>query len=138
MSKFEKGHTVSDEVRKKIGNANRGRKRKPFTQETLKKMSAWQMGSGNHRWKGGKKKDRNGYILIKNRNHPFSNASGYIYEHRLVMEKHLGRYLKPSERVHHINKISDDNHIKNLKLFSNHSKHLKSEWLNGSYKNRKS
>ena len=67
-------------------------------------------------WKCGRTTDELGYILIHSPSHPFRNHRNYVREHRLVMEKHLGRYLKHSETIHHINGIKNDNRIKNLKL----------------------
>jgi len=71
-------------------------------------------------WKGGKTKS-NGYVLIFMPEHPFSQ-NGYVKEHRLVMEAHLSRTLLPTEVVHHINGIKDDNRIENLVITTN-SKH---------------
>lgn len=74
-------------------------------------------------WRGGKSLDKRGYIYVKSYEHPFANARGYVFEHRLVMEKHLGRYLRPEEVVHHIDGDHSNNIIDNLKLFPNHSTH---------------
>ena len=73
-------------------------------------------------WKGGKLY-LSGYVLIKTEGHPFG-SHGYVQEHRLIMEKHLGRYLDRKERVHHINGIKDDNRIENLQLMASQAEHM--------------
>ena len=80
-------------------------------------------GKNNAKWKNGTKTHQRGYLYILTPEHPFATICGYVFEHRLVMEKHLGRYLDTKEIVHHINGVITDNRIENLMLFSNTNKH---------------
>lgn len=73
-------------------------------------------GLGNPNWKGGRFNHGAGYVYVYSPTHPNKNSDGYIFEHRLVMTQHIGRYLKPDEEVHHINGIKDDNRFENLQL----------------------
>jgi len=72
-------------------------------------------GEKAHNYKNGKCKSR-GYILIFSPTHPYRATNNYVMEHRLVMEKYLGRYLRTEEIVHHTNGIKDDNRIENLSI----------------------
>ncbi|MBT6047822.1 MAG: HNH endonuclease [Candidatus Scalindua sp.] len=75
-------------------------------------------GSKNGRWLGGRIIDKDGYVLIISPDHPNKNAFGYVREHRLVVEKKIGRYLKRNEIVHHIDGNKQNNDISNLKYMS--------------------
>lgn len=67
----------------------------------------------------------NGYFMVKSPSHPHADKQGYVLEHRLVMEAHIGRTLLQTEVVHHINGIKTDNRIENLMLFDNNGSHIK-------------
>ncbi len=72
------------------------------------------------RWNGGRIK-RRGYGLIWMPDHHSirpETQRKYVLEHRLVMEQTLGRPLLPTEKVHHLNGVRDDNRPENLELWT--------------------
>ena len=73
-------------------------------------------GSRHPSWKGGLKKRKDGYLAVR------IPPSKYILQHRLFMERNLGRKLLSSEHVHHLNGVKDDNRIDNLVLLT-HNEH---------------
>ena len=97
---FNKSFAIKTALKKKYPNGRRGR-----------------LASN---WKGGRiKRGPNcRYIMIHKPDHPYATKQGYVMEHRVVMEKQLGRLLKSSECVHHINGDTFDNRIENLKLMT--------------------
>lgn len=104
--------------------------KRPEVREILRKQK---LGERNPKWKGGRvkvyshadKDKSNPYIKVKSHGHPYADSQNYVMEHRLVMEQHLGRYLKPDEYAHHNNGIKADNRIENLKLVDGRSDHAK-------------
>lgn len=89
--------------------------------------------AASHRWKGGRKIRRDGYVLIcvpddyPNPATVSSSGTKYALEHRVVMESHIGRYLTKQEVVHHIDENPSNNDISNLRLYATQAEHIRSE-----------
>lgn len=64
-----------------------------------------------------------GYVYIRSPSHPNRTKLGYVLEHRLVMEAHIGRLLDPKEAVHHKDNNTFNNDLSNLELCSSNGKH---------------
>lgn len=131
---FKKGNKMSEEMKKKISIATKG---KPKSEEHRRKMASanrararlgighyFGEGNKNPNWRGGVIWNK-GYKTIPAKDHPMVNKDGYVMEHRLVMEKHIGRYLRKEEVVHHKNGNKLDNNIRNLVLCANEKAHRK-------------
>ena len=145
---------MSEEQKRKISLAHLGKKRKPFslewrknlslarkgkkfTEEHRKNLGKSQMMEKGNNWKGGINIAREGYIYLKTPFHPFANNNSYVKRSRLVMEKMIGRFLSPIEKVHHkgihfpVESLENrqDDSPENLQLFANQGEHLKSHKL---------
>jgi hypothetical protein len=86
--------------------------------------------------------DKDGYVLVRKPEHPFANSTGYVREHRLVMERSIGRHLTPDEVVHHIDGNKANNSSENLQLFASNSDHKRVDmagniWAKGDFGNPK-
>lgn len=119
-----KGHKLSPENCKRIGDMHRGKK---LSAETIEKIAASHRidGIGHNKLRG------DGYIYTYFPRHPKSTKDGYIMEHILVMERIINRCLNDDECVHHINEKRNDNRPENLKLMtksSHMSYHMKKRW----------
>lgn len=64
----------------------------------------------------GKKKNSEGYVLLKIPTHPFAQSNGYIFEHRVIYESIIDAYLGDDVIIHHINGKKDDNRFANLQM----------------------
>jgi hypothetical protein len=92
--------------------------RSTSSKKTMKESSKLKItGVNSIDWKGQKIDTKHGLIsgiYIPSPDHPNANQQGYVYEHRLVVEENIGRYLKPDEIVHHIDLDPTNNKIDNL------------------------
>lgn len=89
-------------------------------------MAIKNAGSNNPKWRGGKVDDH-GYNSVHMPG--YHEASPYVLEHRLIMERVLGRKLEDGEIVHHKNGDKKDNRPENLEVLtiSEHMRHHATE-----------
>lgn len=83
----------------------------------------FEAGEANPNWRGGRCINSKGYRITYIPGHHLANAEGWVPEHRLIMERTLGRPLSSSEIVHHIDGDKLNNEIDNLMLCTSHQEH---------------
>lgn len=99
-------------------------------------------GAAARAYKAGRFRRVDGYVAVLASEHPHARADGYVWEHRLVVERHLREvdpgspylyrlgeqlYLRPEYVVHHRNEVKDDNRIEDLMPLTP-EEHLRLHW----------
>lgn len=88
-------------------------------------------GGQSPHWKGGRVKRVHGYTVILRPSHPRAHGAGYVYEHILVMESMIGRFLIAPEEVHHWDGDKSNNVPENLHLCKDNFEHsMIHRWMN--------
>lgn len=72
----------------------------------------------NGNWRGGRTRHKAGDVMVRLPGHPRATSGRYVFEHILVAEELLGRYLLDGETIHHRNGVRDDNRPENLELWT--------------------
>jgi hypothetical protein len=130
------GHRSSTEIAEILGTNGR-RVRKVLLRYDLPRLHCGaKFGERNHAFEEGRRINLGGYAQVTAPlGHPRAKIAkgkktGWIYEHWIVMEKKLGRYLLPEEIVDHIDGLTLHNALDNLRLFASNAEHLR-ETLTG-------
>ena len=125
------GHTSSVEIAAALGLQPR-HVRKVLQRLSLPRLPARSPeGIRNASFAGGRRIDQHGYVSVRAPDgHPHARVLpgknvGFLFEHRLVMEQKIGRYLTPAEVVDHIDGLTLHNHPDNLRLFPDNGSHLR-------------
>jgi hypothetical protein len=129
---YADGERSSTEIAKLVGLSPRYVRRLMLRHNMPRLKEGAQHAENNHQYRAGRSVDLDGYVLaLAPEDHPLlrkrNNRKGgtYVYEHRLVMEKKLGRYLHKDEVVDHADGLTLHNTPENLRLFQSNADHLR-------------
>jgi len=125
---FKPGYKQTEEQKRKISAALKRHKRTPEHSDNISKAlkaKGYIKGDKNRGWRGGIYTDKMGYVYSYQPEHPYCDSRNYVPMHRLIIEKHIGRYLTKSEIIHHVDGARGNNKIENLLLLPNQKAHAK-------------
>lgn len=107
-------------------------KRETCSKKCAARSRPWtHKGEAHWHWRGGRTQTGHGYVQAHAPDHPEANDKGYVMEHRLVMERVLGRRILRSEHVHHKNGVRDDNRPENLEVIDGREHNRRHSLLTG-------
>lgn len=92
----------------------------PIPPELIQAAALWYTGGYTCKAPGG-------YVREYNPFHPNGSRRGLVMQHRLVMERQIGRLLERWEVVHHHNGDRADNRPENLELMPDQAHHMRHE-----------
>lgn len=120
------GRTTASDIAEKVGCTEK------HVQNVMRIHNADRLPPGarngelNHSFRFGRTVDLDGYALVlAPKGHPNARNTGMMYEHRLVVEGKLGRYLLKTEVVDHIDGLHLHNDPCNLRVFESNADHLR-------------
>lgn len=118
---YENGETLN-EVAKRFGTSIPTVFKRIRKYVKMRKSPIGNTGDKHSMWRGGKSLKK-GYWTVHMPEHPRASSNKRVFEHIVIMENHVGRYIKKGEMIHHIDFDRGNNNLKNLYLCKNPSDH---------------
>lgn len=114
------GNVADHAYRLKIASPS-GNRSEAVRASLKKRYPEGRFGKDASNYKGGRR-TINGYVAIFSPDHPDKTTGDFVFEHRLMMEKSLGRSLTKKEIVHHLD-LTKNNDISNFYLCADRAEH---------------
>ncbi len=125
---LDAGHTHGS-IATRLGVSHSAIERRVWNLDLQSARTGPRHAQGHPEWIDGRRLSRkDGYVWIFVPLHPHaSRGSSSVFEHRLLMEVLLGRYLTLEEVVHHRDEYPAHNWPENLRLYASNADHLRDE-----------